>query len=307
MPKISLTRTILIDAPVEKVFNTLNDFSTWTVWSPWLIMDPEAKVTVAGDKKSYEWEGPRSGAGNMAISNEETNKSISIDLEFLKPWKSKAKVSFQVFAKGNKTEVKWGMNSSLPFFMFWMKNMMQTYIGMDYDRGLRLLKDYVEDGKVHSKLNFTGKETISNQEYIGVFTSCTMDTMGKKMSEDMPRLMDFMNKSGAEISGAPFTQYSKWDMKNNRVEYVSGIPVKSIPSDLPEGFSAGKIPTTEVYTLEHVGPYQHLGNAWSTLYNMQRSKEILVNKNIHPFETYHNNPNDVSDKELITRVHFPLK
>jgi predicted transcriptional regulator YdeE len=95
-------------------------------------------------------------------------------------------------------------------------------------------------------------------------------------------------------------------MKNNRVEYVSGVPVKSVPSNLPAGFSAGKIPATSVYTLEHVGPYQHLGNAWSTLYKMQRSKEIPVNKKIHPFETYHNNPSDVSLKELITRVHFPL-
>lgn len=307
MPKIAVSRKILIDAPVEKVFNIVNDFSTWRAWSPWLIMDPEANVTVAADKKSYEWEGPRSGSGSMKIVNEKGNQSVSIDLQFLKPWKSKAKTFIQLKSIGTTTEVEWLMDSSLPFFMFWMKKMMQTYIGMDYDRGLRLLKDYVEDGKVHSTLHFTGKETISEQEYIGIFTSCTMDSMGKKMSEDMPRIMEFMNKSKLEISGAPFTQYSKWDMKNNRVEYVCGVPVKSAPSSLPDGFSTGKIPATPVYTLEHVGPYQHLGNAWSTLYNMQRSKEIPVNKSIHPFETYHNNPNEVSANELITKVHFPLK
>lgn len=209
--------------------------------------------------------------------------------------------------KGNQTEATWVMDSSLPFFMFWMKKMMQTYIGMDYERGLRLLKDYVEDGKVHSKLNFTGKETLSEQEYIGIYTSCTMETMGKKMAEDMPRIMEFMNKNGIEVSGAAFTQYSKWDLMKNKMEYTSGVPVKSIPENLPEGFTSGKLPSTPVYTLEHVGPYQHLGNAWSTLYNMQRSKEIPVNKKINPFETYHNNPNEVSDQELITRIHFPLK
>ena len=307
MPKIAVTRTTLVNAPIDKVFNILNDFSTWSTWSPWLISDPEAKVIIADDKKSYEWEGPRSGAGSMTIEAEVENKSIAIDLQFLKPWKSKAKTYFNLATKGNQTEIEWVMDSSLPFFMFWMKNMMQTYIGMDYDRGLRLLKDYVEHGKVHSKLNFTGKETISEQEYVGIYTSCTMDKMGKKMTEDMPRLLDFMNKSEAEITGAPFTQYSKWDMKNNRVEYTCGIPVSAVPSDLPEGFSAGKIPATDVFTLEHVGTYPHLGNAWSTLYNMQRSKEISVNKKIHPFETYHNHPNDVKDEELITRVHFPLK
>lgn len=307
MPKIGVTRSILIDAPIEKVFKVLNDFSTWTAWSPWLIMDPEAKVTVADGNKSYTWEGPRSGSGEMRIEKEVENTSVSIDLQFLKPWKSKAKTFFYLKTIGNQTEVEWVMDSALPFFMFWMKQMMQTYIGMDYDRGLRLLKDYVEDGKVHSKLNFTGKETLSEQEYIGIYTSCSMDEMGKKMSEDLPRIMEFMNSSGIEIGGAPFTQYSKWDIKNGRVEYTSGIPVKSAPANLPEGFSAGKIPATPVYTLEHVGPYQHLGNAWTTLYSMQRSKEIPVNKAIHPFETYVNNPNEVDATELVTRVHFPLK
>ena len=307
MPKFAVTRSILINAPIEKVFNTLNDFSTWKEWSPWLISDPEAKVNIADDKKSYDWEGPRSGSGDMKIVKEDENKSISIDLQFLKPWKSKAQIYFNLETKGDQTEATWMMDSSLPFFMFWMKKMMQTFIGMDYERGLRLLKDYVEDGKVHSKLNFTGKETISEQEYIGIYTSCTMETMGKKMSEDMPRLMEFMNENGIEVSGAAFTQYSKWDLMKKRVEYTSGVPVKSIPNNLPEGFTSGKIPATTVYTLEHVGPYQHLGNAWTTLYNMQRSKEIPVNKKIHPFETYHNNPNEVEATELITRVHFPLK
>lgn len=307
MPRIGVTKTILIDAPVEKVFNVLNDFSTWTSWSPWLIMDPATKVNVAEDKKFYSWEGNRTGSGQMKIEKEVENESVSIDLQFLKPWKSKAKTQFNVKTIGNQTEVEWVMDSSLPFFMFWMKQMMERFIGMDYDRGLRLLKDFVEDGKVHSKLNFIGKETLSEQVFIGIRTSCSMDDMGKKMAEDMPKIIDFIEKSGIEIGGAPFTQYSKWDLKNGRVEYTSGVPVKSVPSNLPDGFSVGKIPATTAYIIEHVGPYQHLGNAWTTLYTMQRSKEIPVNKKIHPFEAYLNNPNEVDAKELVTRIHFPLK
>lgn len=307
MPKLIVIRSILIDAPIEKVFGVLNDFSTWTAWSPWLIMDPQAKVTVAENKKYYDWVGPRSGSGNMKIVGEEENKSISIDLFFLKPWKSKAKTYFHLSTLENQTEVKWVMDSSLPFLMFWMKKMMESFIGMDYDRGLRLLKDYVEDGKVHSELNFIGRETLAEQIYVGIPTSCTRETMGKKMAEDMPRLLQFITKNGLEINGAAFTQYSKWDMVNNRIEYVSGVPVSSIPENLPDGFTQGKIPMTAVYSLEHRGAYQHLGNAWTTLYSMQRGKEIAVNKKIHPFETYHNVPGEVADDQLITRVHFPLK
>ncbi len=307
MPRLTVTRSIEMNASIDTVFHILNDFSTWQTWSPWLIMDPEAKVTVSEDKKSYEWEGPRSGSGEMKIVEEEENTSLSIDLQFLKPWKSKAKTYFYLTEKGNKTDVKWVMNSSLPFFMFWMKKMMEMLIGMDYDRGLRLLKDLAEDGEVHSKLNFVGKESLPEQTFIGVRTSCSMAEMGKKMAEDLPRIHAFVLENKLEISGAPFTQYHKWDMKNGRAEYSSAIPVNSAPSNLPEGFYVGTIPATNVYTLEHVGPYHHLGNAWSTMYNMQRNKEIPVNKKIHPLETYHNNPNEVAANELVTKIHFPLK
>ena len=40
---------------------------------------------------------------------------------------------------------------------------------------------------------------------------------------------------------------------------------------------------------------------------MQQNKTIKVNKKIHPFETYLNTPEEVSDKELVTEVHFALK
>lgn len=307
MPKLAVTRSIEIDAPIEKVFTILNDFSTWRSWSPWLIMDPEAKVTVSSDNKYYEWEGPRSGSGNMKIVAEAENKSVSIDLMFLKPWKSKAKTYFYVTEKDNQTEVKWVMDSSLPFFMFWMKKMMQTYIGMDYDRGLRMLKELVEEGKVHSTLNFIGKESLPEQQFIGVRTSCSMSDMGKKMAEDLPRIHAFISQNDLQIAGMPFTQYHKWDMSNGRAEYTSAIPVASAPSNLPEGFYAGSIPATSAYTIEHVGPYHHLGNAWTTLYSMQRGKEIAVNKKIHPLETYQNDPGEVAPSEIVTRIHFPLK
>lgn len=306
MPKINVNRSIEINAPIEQVFSKLNDFNHWQAWSPWLIMDPSTKVDVANDTKSYSWEGDRTGSGKMAITNESPNASIDYDLQFLKPWKSKAKVRFETKANGDSTTVSWSMDSSLPFFMFFMKKMMVAFIGMDYDRGLRLLKDYVEDGKVHSVLNFNGNERLNGFKYIGVKTSCTRETMGQKMSESLPQLTQYLNENGLQAAGAPFTQYHKWDMVNNHVEYVTGIPVADAPASVSGNFHVGEIPSTKVYTLEHKGPYMHLGNAWSTLYTMQRTKEFKLNKKIHPFETYHNKPGEVADDEIITQVHFPI-
>ncbi len=50
MPKIALAKTILIDAPASQVYSVVSDLDKWTKWSPWLLMEPEAKVVVSDDK-----------------------------------------------------------------------------------------------------------------------------------------------------------------------------------------------------------------------------------------------------------------
>ena len=65
-----------------------------------------------------------------------------MDLTFLKPCKSQAKVAFYLKEEGASTQVRWTMDSVLPFFLFWMKKSMEAYISQDYGRGLRLLKDF---------------------------------------------------------------------------------------------------------------------------------------------------------------------
>ncbi|MEQ9231347.1 MAG: SRPBCC family protein, partial [Cyclobacteriaceae bacterium] len=70
MSKMHIERSIDIDAPVEKVFQVLNDFNQWAVWSPWLLIDEHPNVRVSEDAKFYEWEGKRTGSGKMQIISE---------------------------------------------------------------------------------------------------------------------------------------------------------------------------------------------------------------------------------------------
>ncbi|GAB4248519.1 MAG: SRPBCC family protein [Ekhidna sp.] len=307
MPKIKIERAITIEATSEKVFNVLNDFNQWPIWSPWLLMEPEAKVTVARDGRSYEWEGSRVGSGNMSILDECDNESIDFDLIFLKPWKSKARTSFKLQQEGSATKVTWVMDSSLPFFMFFMKRMMEAFVGADYERGLDMLKAYVETGTVLSRLDFKGYEIFDGNSWVGVNTTCSIDDTEKRMPEDFGKIWSFAEKNPDLIDGEAFTIYHKWDLVKNIVSYTAAIPVKKIPEALPEGFVTGQIPATRVYVLRHVGRYQHLGNAWSTLYSMQRNKEFKPKKGIHPFEVYRNNPATTPENELIADIHFAVK
>jgi effector-binding domain-containing protein/uncharacterized protein YndB with AHSA1/START domain len=308
MPAVNISRSIDVDATPEKVYEIVSDFHHWRPWSPWLIAEPEAQVSIAEDGKYYEWAGKRTGAGNMTVTNSTAPNRVDYDLEFLKPWKSSAKVSFRCQANpGGGTKVTWKMDSSLPFFLFWMKKSMTAYLNSDYDRGLQLLKEYVERGEVTSKLEFQGYGEYPGTAYVGITTSTTQANVGPQMSADLTQLAKIQEEGVFQSNGAPFCIYHKFDMVKDQINYTVALPISEAPSDLPTGFKVGNIPATKTYTLRHVGPYKHLGNAWSALVMMQRGKEFNVKRNIHPFEVYENDPAEVPSEELITDIHFALK
>lgn len=307
MPKITVERSIKINAPAEVVYPALIDFHKWVKWSPWLLMEPEAKVKIADDNKSYEWEGDRLGSGNMHRKTERENEFIDFDLNFIKPWKSSNTTSMKLNAAEGGTEVVWTMNSSLPFFMFWMKKMMKAFIGSDYERGLDMLKAYVEEGEIHSKLEFNGRSKFNPCQWVGINTACSFETIAAQMEADYGLIKAYADEKKDIVAGPPFTIYRKWDLVKNKVDYIACIPVSEIPADLPERFTTGGIPEITVQKIKHIGAYKHLGNAWSTGYAMMRNKEFKHNKKVYPFEVYLNDPKTTPEKDLITEVHFPVK
>lgn len=191
--------------------------------------------------------------------------------------------------------------------MFWMKNMMKSFIGMDYERGLNLLKDYVEDGEVHSQLNFLGESQYAGCNYIGIERKCSIAESPKFMEADFTKLMTYSHNTEGFRPHEAFCTYHKWDVVKGRAHYTAGVPYNQLPADVPSEFLKGKVPACKVHTVEHVGPYQHLGNAWSALISMQRNKEIKPLKKVHPFETYGNSPKDTAPNDLISRIHFPVR
>ena len=307
MPKINVSKSIFISAPVDKVFSQINDFNNWSAWSPWIVLDDKTVVNVQPGGKSYSWEGFRIGSGHMEIENEVANKSIDCDLVFIKPWKSKAKTGFIFEENKEGTTVTWTMDSSLPFFMFFMKKMMIAFIGMDYERGLKMLKDKVENGRVNSELTISKSNTFSAKKYIGIKGTCSIADIGLDMSKKIPLIHDCLKKNNLSNENEIVSIYHNWDMINQKTTYTIGAFVDGIPTELNSNFITGEIPKIKVNTITHKGAYEHVGNAWSMqMMMMSRNKEFKQNKKIDPFEIYKNSPYNTPNEELITEVVFPV-
>lgn len=307
MPKFNVRKSIIIDAPIEKVYASVRDFKEWKVWSPWLIAEPGCRLNYAPDGRSYSWEGSIVGAGENGIIAEDKPESIDFRLVFHKPWKSVAAVRFELKVRPEGVVATWSMESSIPFFLFWMKNKMAAFIGMDYRRGLEMLKDYVEKGSVPSKLEFKGIQDFPGFQYVGVRAECSCNNIGDTMQRTMEKVRSLMKEHGIEAAGNDFSAYHKYDPAKNLVIFTTGYPVAVLPSELPEGLLAGKLPASSVYSVEHTGAYRHLGNAWSAANMHARAKVFRQNNKIACFEIYANNPADTPEDELVTIVHLPAK
>ena len=184
---------------------------------------------------------------------------------------------------------------------------MERLIGMDYDRGLFMLKDYIENGKVEAKLEFLGQSDYAGCQFVGVKSECTIETIGDVMSEDFKKIAEFAKENEDIVTCDWFSVYHKFDFNKNRVVYTSGVGIKSEALKIPVGLFEGSLPATKVHTVRHIGPYELSGNAWSAIMAMDRAKEFTKNKKIPPMEFYRNSPMETEPKDLISDICMPVK
>lgn len=309
MPSYHVQRTISIDKDIKSVRDVLTNYQDWPKWSPWLFMEPTAKLEYRGDagvaQHGYKWNGDVVGSGDMILTSVSDNK-LMMDLQFFKPFKSKAKVAFDLKSTGaNQTEVTWHMDGALPIFLFFMTKMMKAMIGNDYERGLKMLKDYLEKGEVWTKSELEGVVDIAGQTYVGIRRDdVPMKKIGDAMKEDFPALVAFVQEHGLEQSGVPMSVTHKVNLVKGICSFSAAIPVSNPKAS--GKVSVGKIEPCRALKITHTGAYHHLANPWSMAENIRRNKKLKPAKQAC-FERYISDPGEVDEKDLVTEIYTPVR
>jgi len=308
MPAFHVETATHINAPRSQVHAALVDFNTWPIWSPWLYIERDASLTYEGTRgepgHGYSWEGKKIGAGGMQLLSS-TEQRIDCKLNFLKPFKSEADVAFDLAAVDDRnTQVTWLMDSSLPFFMFWMTSTMTAMIRADYDRGLTMLKDYIETGSVPSKCTPSEIVNVEAQHFVGCQSSTPMATIGESMTESFSQVM------GSDVekvaSGVPFVIYNQMDLKGSQCTYTAAIPVAQ-PQTVNGPLVSGERAACRALRVVHSGPYRHLSNGWNLAMNEVRQQKLKSAKGQPPFERYLNDPDTTAEEDLLTEIYMPLR
>ena len=304
-----VNKSVIIKRNQAEVFQSVGNFANWGIWSPWQLQEPDCPITIKGKSAApghrQEWDGDLIGAGNMAITKVMANDAIEYDLIFTKPWKSKNQTGFCFKSSGDKTEVSWWMRGTVPFFLFFMRKAMTAWVGSDYDRGLAMLKEYLETGEVKSVTTVKGVVERPAMYFIGKRRVCDVKAIGSAMEEDFMALRGLLEKSLIPMSSQMFSIYYKYDVVNGQFEYTAGFVYDS-PQKAPEGCVDGQLPAHSAMTVEHRGPYRHLGNAWMTAMTYVRTKHKR-DKAIPMYELYRNNPQETEEKEHLVEIYAPVK
>lgn len=302
-------KTIVIHAPKEKVIPYIQDFHKWMLWSPWNILEPECPVEMSGNigETGYTmcWDGSIIGSGKNILKHID-ERGYHYDLEFIKPFRSHAKTSVLVVEEHGNTKVTWTMDSSLPFFMFFMVTMMKNWIGMDYERGLQMLKEIVEKGSIQAKTTNNGIIEKKGFSYIGIQRTVDMQDLASAMSKDFETIVTDVIKKRGKGAEHWICVYPKINMRTMQFTYIAAISDEQLQDvDLGPQYIKGNIADGKALEIKHVGSYQFLGNAWSMgMMYMRAKKHTGAGK---PYEQYWNSPQETKPEDLQTSIFFPVK
>lgn len=144
-------RSLMMDAPPEKIFPQVNNLRNWEKWSPWVKLDPNSKSffegAEAGEGAYMRWVGNyKVGEGSMQIIESRPYDFIKLRLDFLKPMQATNNAEFTFRNDGGKTEVTWSMygkNSFIGKAMGLFFN-CEKMAGGQFEKGLSGLKSLVE-------------------------------------------------------------------------------------------------------------------------------------------------------------------
>ena len=151
---IHIEREMVIEAPVELVFEQVNDFRNWEKWSPWTKMAPdminEYAGTASGVGHVHRWvsDHARVASGTQEIIESQPNRMIRIHTDFERQADGQSTWRFE--------EVEGGPGTSWTMDVHVGKSPASKYVGLLLDAMMGpLFERGLADMRDHTLLTYT--------------------------------------------------------------------------------------------------------------------------------------------------------
>lgn len=142
-----LQRSLLIQAPPDKLHPLINDMRAFNTWNPYEKKDPAIQGSysgpAAGPGARYVFKGNQDvGEGSLEITASSPGQ-IAMRLDMSAPMQASNAITFTLVPRGaGGTEVTWAMRGACPFIAKLMGVFidMDKMIGRDFEAGLASLQ-----------------------------------------------------------------------------------------------------------------------------------------------------------------------
>jgi uncharacterized protein YndB with AHSA1/START domain len=145
----SVTRSISVQAPPDKIYALVADPRQWQQWAVWNQRDPAMSITYSGPPSgagaAWEWKSKTEGDGKMTFTAAEPGQRLAYDLYF-PDFGTTSGRELRLKPEGAATQVSWVMNGNMgsnPLFR-WMALFADGMVGKDFEAGLANLQKLAE-------------------------------------------------------------------------------------------------------------------------------------------------------------------
>jgi uncharacterized protein YndB with AHSA1/START domain len=145
-----ISKSLIINAPSERVFSYISNLKNWEQWSPLNQRDGSLKNTYLGPSDGIgavmNWTSDNSGRGSLIVTELSQNQQVSYFQKVIDTGEV-AKGELKLNAEGDQTSVVWevrGQNTFLGKFV-WMFSRMSSKLDQDFELGLVTLKKLAEN------------------------------------------------------------------------------------------------------------------------------------------------------------------
>jgi hypothetical protein len=146
---VTVSRSVVINAPESVIFPYLNNLHQFENWSPWKARDPQLAVSYGGPESgqgarvTWSSKKPSIGTGSMEISEAQPSRRIDLVVNFNG---LDGTSSYDVVPAGSGSKVIWtfGYDSGTNPLKRWKALMLDGFVGAEYRTGLELLRDKIE-------------------------------------------------------------------------------------------------------------------------------------------------------------------
>ncbi|MFP4023560.1 MAG: SRPBCC family protein [Thiohalospira sp.] len=301
-------RSIIIDMPVNVVFQTAIDMNLRAKWDPWIEMDPDAvivtEVTPKGIGSWYTWDGDIIGKGKLTIEEVEINKKINSKIEFIEPQSMTSDIEWTFLETKEGTEITWAFKGKLSYPVEkWFGLFLEKQLGPQFEKGLNNFKNLVESLPPMGKTGQIKEIEFNGLMAMAIKEECELKRIRSKMIEMYSTILNYLNTNGVEMSGMPIALYHTID-KEGYILLECGLPVnKKIKGN--DRIKLIEIPAGKAITASHFGPYHTVKYTYEAVENYLSEKNMEISGS--PWEMYLTDPLKEPDQsKWETKVYFPI-